>query len=589
MLSCFAALLFSVFAMPSLATVEPAALQKSEDDKLAAFFKSYLDTELRMRPLKATYLGDHRFDHLLDDVSPKARKTWKKLTRDTLSRLKKEIDTKKLTRAGQIDYEILANYLKRSLWLSENTNRFEDDPRVYNQYITDSVFALLTQSTQPQPVNVRNCAERIRQIPKIIAAAKESLKRPPKVVVETAIKQNRGAISFYQQGVFQLAGETPQLSTLRDVSKVAVKHLKDYQNFLENDLLKRSKGDWRLGKRKFDQKLQMVLDAGVTADEVFRDAQAEFKRVTDEMYVVARQLWHEVHPGKALPPADDEGRRETIKLVLDKVNGEHGKADDLVKDARAGVGRIKSFIAKNNILTLPKPDRCKIIEMPEFQRGNSIAYLNPAPPLDPKAASHYAISPPPSSWTSARVESFLREYNKHMLQMLSIHEAYPGHYVQLEYSNRNPSLIRKVLYSGVFAEGWAVYTEQMMLDQGYGDGNLKLRLSQLKWYLRAVANAILDYKMHCANMTDEQALFLLMVLSYQSEGEAILKVIRSKQSSCQLSTYFVGRMAFVRLREKVQRKLGRKFDLGKFHEETLSHGTLPVKYLPELLGVAAKQ
>ena len=221
--------------------------------------------------------------------------------------------------------------------------------------------------------------------------------------------------------------------------------------------------------------------------------------------------------------------------------------------------------------------------MPEFQRGFSAAYLNPAPPLDPKANSLYAVAPPPSDWPASRQEAFLKEYNRAMLQILTIHEAYPGHYVQLEYGNRHPSLIRKVLYSGVFAEGWAVYTEQMMLDQGYGAGDLSLRLHQLKFYIRAVLNAILDNKMHCANMTDEEALRLLMDRGFQTEGEAVGKIQRAKQSSCQLSTYFTGRTAFYRLRQDVQRKQGDKFDLGKYHENVLSHGTIPVKYLPELV------
>src|SRR5262249_11059115 len=156
-----------------------------------------------------------------------------------------------------------------------------------------------------------------------------------------------------------------------------------------------------------------------------------------------------------------------------------------------------------------------VIEMPEFQRGNTVAFLNPAPPLDARASSYYAVSPPPRDWDARKVDSLLQEYNSRMLQVLTIHEAYPGHYVQLEYSNRHPSLIRRVLYSGVFAEGWAVYTEQMLLDQGYGKGDLALRLNQLKWYLRSVANAILDHKMHCAAMTDEEALAFLTRRAFQ--------------------------------------------------------------------------
>jgi len=555
----------------------------TEDARLETFFKKYLEDDFRHRPLEATRLGDHRFDHLLDDVSARARAAGTERTRKTLAKLFKQIDQKKLSRSGQIDFEILEQHLKRTLWLAENTRPFEDDPRIYNDYITESVYSLLTQSTLPQPVNVRNCAARMAQIPKVLAAARESLHSPPKVIVETAIRQNRGAIGFYETGIFELAGETPQLSALRDVAKKVAGELKEYQKFLEQDLLPRAKGEWRLGKERFARKLELELDAGIGAEEVLREAEAEMDRVTKEMYVIARQLWSGLFPGRALPPDDADGRRDTIRRVLERVSKEHGRPEDLVKGAITAADQIKDFIRKKDILRLPAPDRCKIIEMPEFQRGNSIAFLNPAPPLDAKASSIYAISPPPRDWTPARAATFMEEYNRFMLPILTIHEAYPGHYVQLEYSNRHPSFIRRILFSGVFAEGWAVYTEQMMLDQGYGDGDLKMRLNQLKWYLRAVANAILDYKMHGTNMTDREALLFLMLEAFQSEAEAILKIIRAKQSSCQLSTYFVGRMAFVRLRRQIQREVGEDFDLGRFHEAALAHGTLPVKYLPELV------
>jgi uncharacterized protein (DUF885 family) len=221
--------------------------------------------------------------------------------------------------------------------------------------------------------------------------------------------------------------------------------------------------------------------------------------------------------------------------------------------------------------------------MPEFMRGNSVAYLNPAPPLDARGSSEYAVSPPPSDWTPQQVESYLREYNRAMLKILTIHEAYPGHYVQLEHSNRCPSLIRRVLSSGTFAEGWAVYTEQMMLDQGFSQGDLALRLQQLKFYLRAVVNAILDNHMHAGTMSDKEAMDLLVGRAFQTEGEALGKIVRAKQTSAQLSTYFVGRVAFYRLRQQIQREMGERFDLERFHEAVLSHGTIPVKYMPELV------
>ncbi len=566
----------------------PLFAAESEEERLTAFFKTYLDESFRRRPLEATRLGEHRFNHLLDDISAKARAGWTEHYRQTLADLPKKIAYAKLPRSAQIDYEIFKHHLTFALWLAENTRPFENDPRTYNDYLSDSVYLLLTQSTQPKATNLRNCVARIKHFPKIVAAAKENLRHPPRVILETAIRQTRGAIAFYEHGVYEIAGENPQLSELKPAAERVVPVLKEYVKFLE-ELLPRATGEWRLGKEKFYRKLDLELDANLSADEVLKEAETDFARVERDMYIIACQLWSGTHPGKPLPPDDDKGRSETIRLVLDRLNRDHGKPEDLVRDARATVEGIKKFIADNDILRLPMPDNCKVIEMPEFHRGNSLAYLNPAPPLDRQTASYYAVSPPPSGWDAHRVETLLQEYNRRMLQILTIHEAYPGHYVQLEYSNRHPSLIRRVLFSGVFAEGWAVYTEQMMLDQGYGKGDPALRLNQLKWYLRSVANAILDHKMHCTNMSDEDALTFLTRRAFQSEGEALAKIIRAKQSSCQLSTYFVGRMAFYRLRQQIQREMGERFQLGRYHEAVLDHGTLPVKYLPELVRERLKQ
>ncbi len=560
-----------------------------EDAKLDKFFRAYLDKLCEQRPAAATQMGEHRFDHTLDDLSPAGVKAREALDGDTLAALRKGIDKAKLSRPAQIDYEILEHSLKYGVWMAENAKTWEANPLAYNEIISDSVYLLFTQSTLPKAQNLRNAERRIAAIPRVLAAAKRMLKSPPKIYTETAIARNKGAIAFYESGIYEVAGESPATSVLKEASTRAAAALKEYQTFLEKELLPRSKGEWRIGKAMFTKKLDLELDAGVTAAQVYKDAEAEARRVTDEMYVVARQLWHRAYPKAALPHDDPEGRRQTVLRVLAHFNKDHGKTDELLAEAKALSKKIKAFITEKDILRLPDPDRCKIIEMPEFQRGFSVAYLNPAPPLDPRAASHYAISPPPAGWDARKVESFLQEYNRSMMAILTIHEAYPGHYVQLEYSNRCPSLIRRVLQSGVFCEGWAVYTEQMMLDQGYGAGDLVLRLNQLKFYLRAVINAILDHEMHCKEMTDEQAMDLLVKRGYQSEGEALGKVTRAKLSSCQLSTYFVGRMAFYRLRQAVQKEQGDKFSLGRFHEAVLSHGSLPVKYLPEVTRLRLKE
>lgn len=575
-----AAALCGALVAPVLAAASP----------LETFFRRYLDERFALHPTEATGLGDHRFDDKLDDLSPAALEKSLAHLKQSRAHLHKEIDRAKLSPDEQINFDIFNHELEASIWVRENTQPFATNPRAYNEYISDSVFLILTQSRLPKETNVANAIGRMKQIPNVVAAAKANLKHPPRAVLETAIKQNKGSIGFYERDLFEMVGQTAQLAALKAEAARVVPVLKDYQQWLEKDLLPRAMDEWRLGKRKFSKKLEYVLNAGLSAGEVLRDAEAEFTRVHNDMYVVARQLWHRYFPATPLPAADPAGKRATVAKIIAAVSKEHSKPEELLADARAQVDSIKKFIREKNILRLPEPDRCRIIEMPEFQRGNSLAYLNGAPALDPEAPSFYAISPPAKDWTAQRTKSLLEEYNRHMLQILTIHEAYPGHYVQLEYSARTPSLIRRVLGSGVMIEGWAVYTEQMMLDQGYSAGpdELQLRLNQLKFYLRAVCNSILDHKLHCANMSDDDAIRLMVEGAFQSQEEASLKLVRAKQTSTQLSTYFVGRMAHVRMREQLQRELGNTFNLARYHEAVLSQGSVPMKYLPELVRAKLK-
>ncbi len=554
-----------------------------DDARLVEFFREYLDEWFRREPVSATRLGEHGLDGLLDDLSPEARRANLEFRRETLARLSRDVSLDRLSAAAKIDYDVLHRHLESTIWLNETFDPFRDDPRVYGDYTTESVYLLLTQSSLPREVNRKNALKRMQEAPRVLETARKTIGRPPRVKVETAVHQTEGAVEFYKTEVFQLAGDRPGEGELAEAAANLVRALTEHLAFLKNEVLPRSTDDWRIGRDRFVQKLDYELDAGLSADEVLAEAEREAIRVETEMAVFSRQLWAELFPAEAVPPDDAEGRGEMTRRVLARIGDDHGTAESLVGDVKGTVREIKDFITARKILTLPEPDQCRIVEMPEFLRGNSIAYLNAAPPLDARGSSEYAISPPPADWSRERAESFLHEYNRSMLKILTIHEAYPGHYVQLEYSNRCPSIIRRVLSSGAFAEGWAVYTEQMMLDQGFGGGSIPLRLQQLKFYLRAVVNAILDHKMHCGAMTDAEARDLLMNRAFQTEGEAEGKIIRSKQSSCQLSTYFVGRTSFVRLRRTVQRELGSRFDLAKFHEATLSEGTLPLKHLPELV------
>lgn len=560
-------------------------LQQDEDKKLAKFFDGMLEDEFKLRPMVATQLGDHRFDDKLENPSGKNRELWKQFYKSSLEKLRSQIKLESLSTNGKVDFKVLESNLERTLWLQEFNKTYETDPRAYNELIADSLYLPLSQSTIPEEKIVAALIARVALVPKVLQSAKESIKNPPKVILNTAIKQNLGSIRFYKKGIAEFV-KNPDLKTkLLEATIKVVPSLESYQDFLQDLAKKGVDSDWRIGKEQFKLKLVHELQVGIDADELLRLAELEMVTVTHEMYVIARQLWSGLYPGKVLPVTDFKGKNETIAKVLEKLSVKRGNPQDLLKDTRSTVKKIQSFITAKNILTLPQPDRCQILEMPEFQRGNSVAYLNQAPPLDTNASSVYAISPPPSDWDANTVLSFMKEYNSYMLQILTIHEAYPGHYVQLEYSNKHPSKIRRVLSSGVFAEGWAVYTEKMMLDEGYGDQDPGLRIHQLKWYLRAVANAVLDYQMHCNNMTDEQALDLLVNRAFQTQGEALGKIIRSKQSSCQLSTYFAGAVFFNKLRADAQNAKGEAFNLKQYHEAVLSHGTLPLNLLRDLVWV----
>jgi len=337
----------------------------SEDSSLAKFFREELDASFKLRPVDATSLGEHRYDHLLGDVSATARAGWKEKTRATLAALPQRVERSKLSRAGQIDYDIFEHDLRKDIWVTEHFDPFVTDPRTYNQYISGAVYDLLAQSSLPREVNVSNAIARIHQVPGILASARVNLQNPPRVYVETAIKQNKGAIGFYEHDIVEIAGKTKQLAALKTAAGEILPALRDYQKFLENDLLPRANGEWRIGPELFAQKLELELDAGLTADQVYADAQAEFTRVRNDMYVIARQLWSRCFPREALPPDDADGRRATVERVLQHIAQNHSTADTVVRDILKDVAKVKKFIAERDIIRLPKPDLCRVIEMPE--------------------------------------------------------------------------------------------------------------------------------------------------------------------------------------------------------------------------------
>ncbi len=338
--------LFGLLGLAAACVVSRAEAGRDdeEDGKLEAYFRDYLEATFRARPMYATRLGDHRFDHLLDDLSPEARAANLERDRKFLADLPAKVDFDRLTDDGRIDYEIFAHDLERSIWLAETFDPYVDDPRAYGEFITESVYMLLTQSSLPKEQNLENVAARMLEVPRIIETARDTIGNPPRVKVETAILQTKGAINFYEQELFLLAGLPPGEGRIGRRAKPIVESLQHYLSFLQDEVLPRSTEDWRIGPEKFAKKLDLELDAGLTADDVLAEAKAEEARVGREMVVIARQLWSRYFPGEIVPPDDEEGRRTMVRRVLGAIAQDHGTPETLLDDVKATVADIKQFI-----------------------------------------------------------------------------------------------------------------------------------------------------------------------------------------------------------------------------------------------------
>jgi uncharacterized protein (DUF885 family) len=301
------------------------------------------------------------------------------------------------------------------------------------------------------------------------------------------------------------------------------------------------------------------------------------------MYEVAKIIYVAKHPFTSFPDEPDEPYKQAIiRAALEEAYKKLPPRDGMVDVAREQLQQAIDFVVERNIVTMPE-DPIEIIIMPEFQRGVTVAYLDPPGPLDHGQSAFYAVAPLPTDWTNEQVESFLREYNMLSIQDLTIHEGVPGHYLQLALSNRYPSTLRRVFWSGPFVEGWAVYAEKMMIAEGYMNHDPLMKLINLKWYLRAVTNAIIDSAIHVDGMTREAAMKLMIEGGFQEEREAAGKWVRAQLTSAQLSTYFVGYQEHLELRTTMENLWGDEFTLRRYHDQVLSYGSPPVRFVRALM------
>lgn len=568
----------------------PAAGQQAADAAVDAAFadlsKRALDTWMQLSPVSATQIGDHRYDSELDDLSAAGQQKTVDAHKALLGELDK-IDVAKLGRENQVDAAILRNQLQSEIWNAEVLQSGKWDPQLYNGVAGSAIYGLMAREFAPLPERLKSATARMEKLPAIFAQARENLDpaRVPKIHAETVAKQNKGILSIVDTFITPHIGELPQADQQR--LQAAIEGLKkavdEQQTWLDKTLVPNAKGDFRIGAEKYDQKLKFALNSSLSRQQIGERARAELTRVRQDMYGIAQTVLKD-KPGAPEMPAQptDEQQQKAIEAALELAYADKPARDKVVDDAKAALAQSTAFVREHDLMTLPDAP-VDIILMPEFQRGVAVAYCDSPGPLDKNLKTFYAVSPIPDDWNEKQVDSFLREYNSRMIHLLSIHEGTPGHYLEGWHSAKFPSTLRAVLRSGLFAEGWAVYTERMMQEQGYLNNDPLFHLVQLKFYLRTISNAILDQGVHVDNWDREKAMHLMTHDAFQQESEAAGKWVRAQLTSAQLPTYFVGAQEHFDTRKAVQEKLGDKFNLKAYHDQMLSYGAPPVRFARQLM------
>ena len=570
----------------ALASVAVMAAAPAADQQFEQLSERYLDEFPALSPVSATLLGDHRFDGKLAEVGEQARRQEAAFYRrylDELSRIQRD----QLSRANQVDATLLEHQLRADLWQLEELREWAWNPLVYIRLTGSAIYGLMARDFAPLRQRLNSAAMRLEQFPRLLQQIRQELKPSsvPKIHAETAVKQNRGVLSILTHMVEPRLGSLPanEQDRLRAAIKTAGAAIDEHQQWLEKTVLPKADGSFRIGAETFDKKLAFRLHSAMTRAEIRRRAESELRRVRDEMYSVARGIYRREYEYTELPEAPSEAYQQAIiRAALEVAYRQLPPRDKIVETAREQLDQTTEFVRQAGFVSVPD-NPVEIIVMPEFQRGVSLAYCDSPGPLDAGQKTFYAVAPLPQDWTEQQVKSFLREYNVFSLQNLTVHEAMPGHYLQIAHSNRYPSTLRAVLSSGVFIEGWAVYAEHLMVEHGYLDSDPLMHLVVLKWYLRGIANALMDQAIHAGSMTRDEAMKLMVEDTFQEEREAAAKWVRAQLTSAQLSTYFVGFLQHLDMRKEAKAAWGAEYADKRYHDTALSFGSPPVPFVRALL------
>ncbi|MEW1585284.1 DUF885 domain-containing protein [Micromonospora vinacea] len=528
-----------------------------------------VDAVLESRPGLATSVGDHRFDDRLPDLSAGAVDADRAMLKEAADALS-DIDPDALDLAEQVDHALLSSLVDRGLFESTEMRAHEWDPLMHNP--GPLLHALVARPFASADVRLTSLAGRLAAVPDALATARATLRDMPRIHAETAVGQFTGTAALIRDELPALLAQAPShLDRVEPAATAAIAALDEFVAWLRVGLANDAGPgrDPRLGRRRWEARLWHTLDTELGAAEIQRRAWANLDRVTAEIREAAVEL--------VGGPADDA----SVRRALDLLAAEHPDDATIVELAGVTLDEATDFVRTHDLVSLVD-DRCVIQEMPEFARGVAVAYCDAPGPLETGVVpTFYCIAPTPSDWPAQRVESFYREYNDHMIRNLTVHEAMPGHFLQLAHARRyvGGTRVRALAESGPFIEGWAVYAEEVMT--GLGFGGLPVRLQQLKMQLRMTINALLDQLVHAEDLPEADAMALMTGRGFQEEGEAAGKWRRAQLTSTQLSTYFVGYSEMAEI--AAARPDG--VSVRDWHDAMLAHDCPPPRHLRTLLGL----
>ena len=556
-----------------------------------AFTQEFIETTLALSPTGATAAGYHKhngieLDAHLDDFSAAGIESSRAAWMDLKAKLER-FDRDKFDAESRADAELIESQIKLAELEDKEIQSWKHNPTLYVETIGNGLFVPYSVEYAPAEQRWRHIISRLGEVPRIIEEAKRQLVDAPPVWKKVAAEENEGTIGLIEQ-TFPEKVPPSLKGDYEAAAKPATAAMRGFNDWLKSSLKDADAESWRLGKERYAKKFALVMGTDMRPEQILAQAEEELRDTRRELFAVALPLHHKLYPTHVDPVDMNLIVGETFK----KIDERHPRPEAYMDEARKALEETRAFLKAhpNQLVKDPPRDNLQVIETPVFMRGGyGVGGFNPAPPMEPQLGAFYWVTPIPKDWPKERVDSKLREYNNYGLRILTIHEAIPGHYVQSEYASTIEPLSRRMLRaiygSGVYVEGWAVYATAEMLKAGYLGKSPELKMQNLKWELRAIANTILDIKYHTMGLTDDEAMTLMMDRTFQEREEAVAKVQRAKLGSCQLPTYFTGYSEWKRLRAAAEVKEGKAFNAGAFNERALREGALPMKTLERVLGL----